>query len=136
MLPPRLPPMKRRRGAGRAGLLLALLSLLGQVAIAAPHATEQLAAVLGAAAQGRAAATASLDARPLGAAVPHEPSRCPLCQASALARASLNSTWVSDAPGPSTATRPLVVLELANVATAPVDPTASPRAPPGRSFPV
>lgn len=142
MSPPGSPSSVRSRWSGSVGLLLALLSLLGQLAIAAPHETGQLLAALALPAReasaethGGVVATALRPASSVPAAESHDPARCPLCQASALARTSLNSAWIAEAPGPLAGATRLVVLEVENAAVAPVDAIAAPRAPPVRTRP-
>lgn len=121
-------PARRARRAGSAGVVLAVLALLGQLVVAAPHEAEQLISVLY---RPNAAAESTGTAVRAGHPVPaHDPASCPICQASALARTALSSSWSARAPLPVEPIRRLIPECSAREPAAPVDATAAPRAPP------
>jgi hypothetical protein len=125
----RIQAMSARRGS-RAGLLLALAALLGQVWIAAPHATQELVSALAPASQAVAVAHAGAVAGFRSTAQHHDPGRCPVCQASSLARSTVTSSADVRPLGIFTPTFDVVAPGYDHVPAAPADPNTAPRAPP------
>lgn len=118
------------RWESRARVLLALAALLGQVWIATPHVTRELVSALAPFTQRAAIAPPDVTARAQYAAHHHDPSRCPICQASAIARSGVTSSADAGPVGVLSPTFDVVDFDYDRVASAPADPKATPRAPP------
>jgi hypothetical protein len=117
----------RQRQAGRAGVLLALSALLGQLLIAVPHQAER--SIAGYASDLASDVRSAIGSDAGHAARPHDLAQCPSCQAAAHGRNALGATSI--APGlPVPPRREVVPLVSEDVPGALARLTAPPRAPP------
>lgn len=113
-----------------ARVLLALAALLAQVWIAAPHVTREIVSVLAPVTRSAAIAQPDVTARARYAAHHHDPSRCPICQASAIARSGVASSGDARPIGVLHPASEVVFIDYDHVASDATNPKTAPRAPP------